>query len=208
MALIKSDIRNILDFAPIWNLMRFLMDACFGFYEKRKEILSEWEVSEGTILDVGCGSGHFSVITNSKYLGVDFNAHYIKSARAKYGNVNRKFEVADVLEISAKKMKFDNVLFIGIIHHVDDDTAIKILTAAKEIACDHVVIMEVVREQTNLFGTLIMKNDRGKHVRTNERIFQLLANAGLQLVEHRPLRLGPLNTTAILCSVKQNSSVF
>ena len=35
----------------------------------------------GPTVDVGCGSGHFSVITTKEYLGVDFNAQYIKSAR-------------------------------------------------------------------------------------------------------------------------------
>lgn len=196
----KLDLREILNVALVWNIMRFLMDYFFGFYKKRKSLLDKWEIADGDVLDVGCGSGHFSDITDHGYLGIDFNSNFIASAKKKYGTNNKVFQKADVLDISKQDKRFHSVIFIGIIHHIDEKTATKILKASKKIAKKNIVVMEVIQEQSNFIGKFMRNNDRGDFIRKVPEIERLISSAGLIIIAKTILKLGPLNTVAIKCT--------
>lgn len=103
-------------------------------------------IKEGDrVLDLGCGNGRLYQLFENKstprlsseknkrakifkrpkgaesieYIGVDRSAGLIKSAREKWKNINAKFLVSDILDLSNfKKDSFDAVFLIAVLHHI------------------------------------------------------------------------------------------
>jgi SAM-dependent methyltransferase len=69
-------------------------------------------------LDVGCGTGFLRDFTpETDYLGVDLNPTYIALARRKRGAC---FQVGNALELEGLGRTFDQVVSVGLLHHLDD----------------------------------------------------------------------------------------
>lgn len=87
----------------------------------------------GSALDIGCGTGNYSVYLASagfqEVLGVDFSAKAIEIARARVFKLraNVSFQQADVLELSAclGGKTFDFILDYSILHHISDEDSEK-----------------------------------------------------------------------------------
>ncbi len=103
-----------------------------GFYNLRqqpitpevKRLADEWK--PGKILDVGCGIGN-SLLPLSKNgfecFGIDISPEMIRLAK-KYSEkheIKIKLREADVLSIPFEKNKFDYVISIAILHHLDSE---------------------------------------------------------------------------------------
>jgi len=79
--------------------------------------------SGSTILDVGCGAGHYlrslreRVDKEINYTGVDFSPGYIKLAQKAFGS-SAKFAVGSIQEIPFESKRFDIVMANNIILHV------------------------------------------------------------------------------------------
>lgn len=118
------------------------------------------------VLDVGCGPGtntaHFA---HADYLGVDFNPRYIASARRRH---RRAFEVADITAYQvADGERFDFVLVNSFLHHVDDQSARRILAHLATLLTDdgHVHILDLVLPDRPSLARLLARWDRGDHPR-------------------------------------------
>ena len=185
---------RILEFPIIWRLFRFVLDVFFGVYRKRISILKKWGVLENSpsVLDVGCGMGQFSAITDGKYLGIDLSEKYINQARRNTVGQNKKFMVGDVSELVLMNRKFDTVLMADIVHHLDETTVSSLLKSASKLAKDNIIIMEPLKEQTNLLGKFILGHDRGGYVRNHEQLLQLITKDGLKIHESKEIYLGPI----------------
>lgn len=78
----------------------------------------------GSLLDVGCGSGHF--MYNMRRLGFNVhglepNAEIIKEGRRIFGNMDiRKGPAEDMTKLFGR-MKFDNIMMIDVLEHIEDD---------------------------------------------------------------------------------------
>jgi 2-polyprenyl-3-methyl-5-hydroxy-6-metoxy-1,4-benzoquinol methylase len=77
---------------------------------------------QGTILDLGCGSGWTSLFLARggwNVVGVDISERMIEIARerAQRENVSATFEVADVEELDLPRRDFDGVLLFDSLHH-------------------------------------------------------------------------------------------
>jgi SAM-dependent methyltransferase len=89
----------------------------------------------GTILDLGCGTGRFSGIFDSKgYLGADF-PKAVESARCEHPK--HKYKVLDI--ITDKIPKADNIFCWTVLEHIPveeiDQVMDKILKAGKNVIC-------------------------------------------------------------------------
>lgn len=78
-----------------------------------------------TVLDVGCGMGHYgySLYTNrysTKYVGIDINySHLLRARNRKWGNSEPIFIIKDVTNgIPFENEVFDNVLIIQVAEHM------------------------------------------------------------------------------------------
>jgi ubiquinone biosynthesis O-methyltransferase len=84
------------------------------------EILKEVNWKSKRVLDVGCGTGFFAFHAakkGAKVLGIDYAEEGINIAKKKYRHRNLKFEKLDVKEI---KEKFDIIVSIGVLEHMDE----------------------------------------------------------------------------------------
>jgi len=93
------------------------------------------DLSGKTVLDIGCNSGFFSFLCESrgakKVIGIDRNSHYIKQANfcSKIKNSNVDFRIMNVYDINNIGINFDVVLFLGTLYHLTDlETVMKIIS--------------------------------------------------------------------------------
>jgi SAM-dependent methyltransferase len=94
-----------------------------GKQDVRFEILtSQYDFSEKSILDIGCGFGDLNKTLNEKYannysyLGVDLVPDLVNEARKQYVGDNINFRTGDFLDISFENT-FDFVIASGIFNH-------------------------------------------------------------------------------------------
>jgi SAM-dependent methyltransferase len=152
-----------------------------------------------SLLDIGCGIGQYSRITEGEYLGVDLNARYVEHARNRRRGENREFRCADVTTLHTEGLAFDVVLMVDVLHHLSDDQCVELLGAAGRLARRHVVSFEPITEQTHPVGRWIVDNDRGDHVRPLRGLHALFEASRLPMERSVALRLGPIDTRAVLC---------
>ena len=199
----RSPAWAVLDNALIWNALRVTLDATFGLYRRRVDLLRSWGTLDGrpSLLDVGCGIGQYASLTEGEYLGVDLTERYIQHAqRANADRPNREFRVADVETLSLEGLNFDLVLMVDFLHHIDDTTCLRLLGAAEGLARRYVISLEPVYEQRNRVGRWIIDHDRGDHMRTLDAYHGLFERAGLRIERSQPLALGPIGTRAVLAT--------
>jgi ubiquinone/menaquinone biosynthesis C-methylase UbiE len=128
-----------------------------------------------SVLDVGCGTGDFSLLFPSKkYLGIDINKNYIHFARGRY--LKYIFLLSDISDYKLKKY-FDATLLISVLHHLNNDQAIKILS--KICNCTKKIIIVIdLNPKTSLLKKILIKLDRGKFIRNTKEKVALLSQFG------------------------------
>ena len=132
------------------------------------------------ILDIGCGPAEIlSCLDNIDYYGYDISTRYIDSAKYRYADKGKFYNKAIAIEDLADKPKFDFVLMHGLLHHVDDDTAIKLLTiahAALKTGGRLVTADGCLVEKQNPIARFLINNDRGQNVKTESGYTNLANN--------------------------------
>ncbi len=132
------------------------------------------------IADIGCGPGFISKYLPSgiSYFGFDTDAAYIAYANSKFGSKGRFFHRPFDESAVRDHGPFDIVMMNGVLHHLSDDEAHRILK----------VVRPALREGGRLFtldgcytegqspiARLLLDHDRGRHVRTEEGYRALIA---------------------------------
>ena len=122
-----------------------------------------------SILDVGCGPADFApLMADVDYLGVDHNSDYIEQARSRYGGLAR-FLHGDVCDDSSGAAgPFDIIMAIGLLHHLDDRQTVSVLGAARrrlKLGGRMVTIDPALTVPQHWIARLVIRNDRGQHVR-------------------------------------------
>ena len=121
------------------------------------------------VLDLGCGPADvLAVLPETAYLGIDSSPRYVTAARRRWPGRGR-FVVADVAGGEAVPAKrFDVVLALSVLHHLDDDQAERMLASAADALDDggRLVALDPlpVAEQPRAAGWLLAR-DRGAHLR-------------------------------------------
>jgi SAM-dependent methyltransferase len=121
------------------------------------------------VLDVGCGPGtntrHFR---NADYVGLEIDPSYVEFARRRYG---RTFVQADVRHYTAPEgVAFDFILANSFFHHVDDESARRILAHLSTLltADGHVHVLDLVLPQRPSPARFLARRDRGLYPRALE----------------------------------------
>ena len=82
------------------------------------------------VLDVGCGTGLFAYEAakrGASVLGIDYSPDGIREAKKLHQHKNLEFRCEDIFKSNALKEKFDVVVSLGTLEHMDDpDRAIRI----------------------------------------------------------------------------------
>ncbi len=162
----SSGVRKILDMNIIYKTFQFAV----GDYKLYKRTLSLLPSLENkAIMDIGCGNGRLLdfLPESVSYTGYDFNPDYIKNATIKYSNRKASFSVADI-NTTPDLAKADIVFAIGVLHHLTDESSVKLLQSAyKHLNPGGLVVTvdPVFVEKQNPIARRIIKADRGTCVR-------------------------------------------
>jgi SAM-dependent methyltransferase len=121
------------------------------------------------VLDAGCGTGEFAHLFDaSTYVGVDVCEPYVRFARRR--SPGRRFECADLASWKWDGPPFDLVLVNGVLHHLDDATALGVLRGSAALGrpgATVLVIEDVDRHGAGLGTRLVHSLDHGHFIRSS-----------------------------------------
>jgi 2-polyprenyl-3-methyl-5-hydroxy-6-metoxy-1,4-benzoquinol methylase len=167
MAQITHGIRAILTYPVIYSSLQMLM----GARKSRQHFVAEsiQPFPGMKILDIGCGPADIlAYLPDVDYRGFDISAKYIEHARAKFagkGRFNcRCLQFSDLAELPP----FDIVLALGVLHHLDDNTAtilMQIASNALKTGGKLLTIDPCLDPSQSQIARFLVLHDRGQNVR-------------------------------------------
>lgn len=120
------------------------------------------------VLDLGCGPGELvDHLGDVRYVGVDESDGYIVRARHAFGD-RAEFRVGDATRPDDDLRDFDVVLAFGLIHHLDDQSALRLLSGAKAALAPggrFVSVDPATVSDDRAAARLLASWDRGDYVR-------------------------------------------
>jgi 2-polyprenyl-3-methyl-5-hydroxy-6-metoxy-1,4-benzoquinol methylase len=188
MAQVTTGIRAILSHPMAYEAVQRIMGAKKGRTRIVREFLRPFPGMR--ILDLGCGMAEIlgALPTDVSYVGYDMSAEYISAARRKYAGRGtfhcRPLEHAEVATLD----RFDLVMGIGVLHHLDDATArqfVRIASAALNPDGRIYTLDPCFAARQNPIARFLISRDRGQNVRDPEGYQALLQ--GLELKVHGTL---------------------
>ena len=186
MSQVTTGVRSLLSSPLVYETFQYMMGASKGRDKFVSRFIKPYDVK--TILDIGCGPAEIlSCLDNVDYYGYDISTRYIESAKHRYADKGKFFNKAITMEDLADKPKFDFVLMHGLLHHVDDNTAIKLLTvahAALKTGGRLVTADGCLVEKQNPIARFLIKNDRGQNVKTQSGYTNLVNNVFEEVKPH------------------------
>ena len=185
-------------FPRLWLLMQNTIggNAC------KQALATEHYHGQKRVLEIGCSVGNISEVfcafPDIEFSGIDIDPHAIKLAKHRFRNYpNFSFSLSSLEEFSRKCVKFDYVLFAGILHHVDVDVGIQLLRDAVKCTANGGAIViyepEAVKSSDNWFFRFFYAHfEQGLFLRSRENLLHLVERAGitLQSVEERMVSPG------------------
>ncbi|PIR92507.1 methyltransferase type 11 [Candidatus Falkowbacteria bacterium CG10_big_fil_rev_8_21_14_0_10_44_15] len=115
------------------------------------------------VFDLGCGTGTYSPLFGPEYVGIDISKIYIDYAKRHYA---KNFYVMDGKKINFPSQSFDIIWVNGVFHHLDDTSALAILSEMKRLlkVGGRAVVMEDVPSKT-IFSKILAPLDLGDNIR-------------------------------------------
>lgn len=171
----------------IFNLQQKLCNS----YENVKNEFSDYFREEPLcILDLGCSTGiagqRICDIPKHKYTGIDLTQEYIDFARKRCPTVD--YRVMDGRKLEFPDHFFDIVMFVGVLHHMDNETAEACLKEVRRTLkpTGFLLIAEPVFTPNSVVSNLFLSMDRGKFIRESSEYLNLVN--GFELVRQRYFR--------------------
>ena len=128
---------------------------------------------EDNILDLGCGTGRLIDLLPEgiQYTGIDISTNYIEDAKRRYGN-KYNFICSNIMDVDFSNFGIiDIVIASGFFHHLDDESIDRLLININSCMDDKTRLISVdpcIVDEQNWISKLLVKNDRGKYVRSKE----------------------------------------
>jgi len=145
-----------------------------------------------SILDSGCGIGDVLrfLPNNISYYGIDLSSRYIKLAKATWGT-RGKFFTGDICSAKTffSKKSFDVVLFLGVLHHLNDVEAVNALWSARNCLKSTGIIFALEPAfipRQSLVSRFFMNMDRGRYIRDIQE-WKKLCSKSFKVVQVDPL---------------------
>jgi SAM-dependent methyltransferase len=160
--------RAILDSPSFYLLFQYLTGAMGA----RRHMLRDYtNLSENIrVLDIGCGPGYVvDYLPKCSYVGLDLDNAYISYANKKYGNERRTFLCQPLdMALVSRMDKFNLVLMNGLLHHLPNNDAIKLLQLGKQALKKEGMLLTMdgcYQPNQSRVAKWLLDMDRGKHVR-------------------------------------------
>jgi cyclopropane fatty-acyl-phospholipid synthase-like methyltransferase len=185
-------------FPRLW----LLMQNTIGGNTCKQALATEHYRGERRVLEIGCSVGNissaFRAFPDVEFTGIDIDPHAIDLAKRRFRNYpNFSFSLKSLEELSRQGVKFDYVLFAAMLHHVNDDDGLRLLSDAVECTATggQLVIYEpeAIKTSDGWFLRFFYSNfEQGIFLRFREDLLGLVERAGiaLQSVEDRMVSPG------------------
>jgi len=166
---ITTGLRGLLSSPAVYDLSQSIMGAGSMRRTVVQTVLAQGNSKR--ILDVGCGTAEILryLPSHTEYFGFDISEVYIESAKRKYGARGRFYcellSEARLFDLP----KFDVVLAIGVLHHLDDEEARQVLHLASLCLDSNGRFISVdpcFAQNQNPLAKFLISRDRGQNVRT------------------------------------------
>ena len=172
----KNQIYNFINNPLIYKIIQCIMS---GTSFRNNIIKKNITKSNLKILDIGCGPAQIlKHIPQCDYYGYDIDQRSIQYAKKKYYQKNYRFYCKKFNKTEVKKLpKFDYVIFFGILHHLSNKEADKMLTLCKQIMKKNSILLTedpILVEKQNPIAKFLIKKDRGTNVRKKKEYINLL----------------------------------
>ncbi len=190
MAQITSGIRAIFSSPFIYSIFQNIM----GAHSIRSSFVEEFvrPLAGCAILDIGCGPADIlAYLPDVDYYGFDISETYIARAKKQFG-LRGKFYCQELTDSDIENMpKVDIVLALGLLHHMDDDSAIAVLQLASKALKPGGRLLTFdpcFDVKQNHVSRFLVGIDRGQNVRTRagyESIVNVIFESPHVEVRHR-----------------------
>ncbi len=186
MAQVTDGIRKILALPSVYSFFQTIM----GAKKTRQWLVNDVikPIHNMNVLDIGCGPADIlELMPDVNYWGYDISEPYISHAKLKYGS-RGNFTCKIFTEAEAIKLpKFDVVIMIGVLHHLDDIEAINLLSLLHQTIKPGgrlVTLDASYSEGQNPISKYLISKDRGKNVRDEAGYSKLIQREFSSRVSH------------------------
>ena len=171
-----NQIYNFINSPLVYKIIQYIMS---GTSFRNSIIKKNIRKSNLKILDIGCGPAQIlEQIPRCDYYGYDIDQRSIQYAKKKYRQKNYHFYCKKFNKTEIKKLpKFDFVIFFGILHHLSNKEADKMLTLCKRIMKKNSKLLTedpILVEKQNIIAKFLIEKDRGINVRQKKEYINLL----------------------------------
>lgn len=168
----KLDPRHLLARPALYRTFQ----AALGAGNARRRFVDEWVGARSgqRILEVGCGPGDLlaELPPGCRFVGLDLEPRYLRTAVRRWGDRGRflRARAGGAGEV-LRGERFDLVLALFLLHHLDNGEARRLLAAAYELLSPGGVLATidpVRRPGQHPVARWLIDRDRGRHVRAQE----------------------------------------
>lgn len=171
---------KVLSSPLVFNLQQKL---CNSYSNVKTEFSDYFKDESLSILDLGCSTGiagqGICDVNKHKYVGIDLDKKYIDFAKKKCPKVD--YRVMDGRKLEFPDHFFDIVMFVGVLHHMDDQTAEACIKEVRRTLrpTGLLLIAEPVFTPNSLISNLFLSIDRGQHIRESSDYLSLVKDFGV-----------------------------
>jgi ubiquinone/menaquinone biosynthesis C-methylase UbiE len=174
--MLKRYLHTISANPKIYDAIQYL--AGVGFLHRKLEgLLNQLVKANYLILDIGGGTGLIKRVCHSKsnYICLDIDISKLKRFRQK--NLDGKAIAADGTVLPIKHDSIDVLLYIFIIHHLDNENLVQLISESERVLKPngHLMILDPIWVPNRPAGVLLWKYDRGSYPRTKYDLEMLVA---------------------------------
>ena len=194
-------LRDLLTMPRSFHVIRGMLD--YGQAGCLRRVLDG--IPHANVLDVGCGTGELSVMTDADYLGFDIDPGYIRYAKERFGAPNRHFMVGDVFNLPPESAGRGLATVVNVIHHFSDDEVLRILAGLKAAGIGRVLVVDVASEKMAMpLRTVLFPLDRGAYFRDSAEQRRLLGRDGWSVEMEGGYKSGICPHSVLLAVFKAN----
>jgi cyclopropane fatty-acyl-phospholipid synthase-like methyltransferase len=181
------------NFPRLW----LLFQRWIGGTKDKQAIALSGYAGQINILEIGCSVGNvadaFRSLPGISYTGIDIDGNAIAVARQRFAGTAFRFLEESVEEHARTGQRYDYILVAGMLHHVDDATAMNILRQTQALiqSGGNILIYDPVTLTSSdpRYMHWFYKLEQGKFMRSHADTEVLIRNAGLHI---RTTRLVPM----------------
>lgn len=189
-------------FPNLWLLFQRLIG---GSKDKQALALSVFSDRGGEgekkkhILEIGCSVGNiadaFRSLPHIRYTGIDIDKSVITVAQSRFTGTGFQFLHESMEEHIKREIQYDIILVAGILHHIDDKTALDILkqTAPLSKLGTMVLIYDpvILKKSDPFYMHWFYKLEQGQLMRDEQSTKKLITDAGMTISSHRTVPISP-----------------